>query len=62
MAHRQHLVLIKSATDGERLRKRIRQDREHDRRRGKELIAESKRLIEEANKIMADFTRITPRK
>jgi hypothetical protein len=59
MAHREHLFLIKSTTDGERLREHIREEREDAQRQVREIIAESQRLIEEANRTIAALARIT---
>lgn len=59
MEHPERPFLITSATHGQRLRERIRREREHDQRHGREAIIESQRLIEEANRIMAAFARIT---
>jgi hypothetical protein len=61
MAHRENLFLIKSTTDGERLREHIREEREHAQRHVREIIAESQRLIEEANRTLAALARITPK-
>lgn len=61
MVRREHLRLIKNTADAKLWRERIRQEREDERRRGIKIIDESKRLLEEADKIMAGFVRITPK-
>lgn len=44
MAHREHLLVIKSTTDGERLRERIREERGDARRHAREISPNLKGL------------------
>ena len=60
MEHLPYPLLIKSTTDGQRLREQIRREREEDWRKAAEIIAKSKEVLKLADLILARVSRITP--
>lgn len=57
MEHVEFPILIKSSTDGVRLREQIRQEREQLKRQHTELVAEVKATLREADEILTRVAR-----